>query len=73
MTEDDLNNLSENLSIRFSKRDLLLLEQISGVRGCSSSDFIRSLIRAAFKKLAYLRDDEKKAVGEVCPLCGGPL
>jgi len=73
MVENDLNNLTENLSIRFSKRDLKLLEQISNARGCSSSDFIRSLLLASFKKLAYLREEEKKAVGSVCPICGGKL
>ena len=73
MTENDLNHLSENFNIRLSKRDLTLLEQISNARGCSSSDFIRSLVRASFKKLAYLREEEKKAVGEICPVCGGRL
>jgi len=73
MVENDLNSLTENFSIRLSKRDLVLLEQISDARGCSASDFIRSLLRGSFKKLAYLREEEKKAVGNICPLCGGPL
>jgi len=73
MSNNNINDLTETFTIRFSKRDLELLGKISDVRGCSNSDLIRNLIRASFKKLAYLRDDEKKAVGEICPLCGGPL
>jgi len=71
--QNDLNDLCESFSLRLSKRDLTLLEQISDARGCSASDFIRSLLRGSFKKLAYLREEEKKAVGNICPLCGGPL
>jgi len=73
MNNNNINDLTETCSIRFSKRDLELLGKISDVRGCSNSDFIRNLVRASFKKLAYLKEEEKKAVGEVCPLCGGPL
>jgi len=51
----------------------LPLANLSDARGGSSSDFIRSLLRAGFKKLAYLTEEEKKAVGEVCPICGGKL
>ena len=73
MAENNLNDLSENFNLRLSKRDLTLLEHISDARGCSSSDFIRSLLRGSFKKLAYLREEEKKAVGQICPICGGKL
>jgi len=73
MVEDNLNDLSEIFNLRLSKLDLTLLEQISDARGCSASDFIRSLLRRSFKKLAYLHEEEKKAVGEICPICGGKL
>jgi len=73
MVENNLNDLTESFSIRLSKRVLSLLEKISDARGCSSSDFIRSLLRAGFRKLAYLTEEEKKAVGEICPVCGGKL
>jgi len=73
MTKEDWNNLTENFSIRLSKRDPALLEQISNARGCSNSDFVRSFLRASFRKLAYLKEEEKKAMGNTCPLCGGTL
>jgi len=57
------NDLSENLSLRISRRDKELLEKICKARGEDPSDFIRRAMRKEFAVLSYLPDDEKKALG----------
>jgi len=57
------SELSENLSIRITKRDKELLEKISRARGEDPSDFVRRAVRKEFAILCYLPEEEKKALG----------
>jgi len=34
---------------------------------------VRKAIRKEFATLSYLPEEEKKALGEICPVCGGKL
>jgi len=57
------SELSENLSIRITRRDKELLERISRARGEDPSDFVRRAVRKEFATLCYLPEEEKKALG----------
>jgi len=57
------SELSENLSIRITKRDKELLERICKARGEDPSDFVRRAVRKEFAILCYLPEEEKKALG----------
>jgi len=57
------NEVSETFSFRLSKRDFELLRKISEARGIDASDFVREALRRRFAELAFLTDDEKKALG----------
>jgi len=55
--------LSENLSIRFSKRDLELLVKVSKARGEDPSSFIRRAMRMELARLGFLSEEEMQALG----------
>jgi len=57
------NDLSENLSLRISRRDKELLEKLCKARGEDPSDFVRRALRKEFATLCYLPEEEKKALG----------
>jgi len=57
------SELSENPSIRITKRDKDLLEKICRGRGEDPSDFVRRAVRKEFATLCYLPEEEKKALG----------
>jgi len=57
------NELSETFTFRLSKRDAELLRKISEAKGIDASDFVREAIRKRFAELAFLGEDEKKALG----------
>jgi len=57
------NEVSETFSFRLSKRDFELLRKISEARGIDASDFVREALKRRFAELAFLSDDEKKALG----------
>ena len=57
------NELSETFTFRLSKRDAELLRMISEAKGIDASDFVREAIRRRFAELAFLNEDEKKALG----------
>jgi len=57
------NELSENLSLRISRRDKELLEKICKARGEDPSDFVRRAVRKEFATLCYLPEEDKKALG----------
>jgi len=59
------NELSETFTFRLSKRDAELLRRISEAKGIDASDFVREAIRRRFAELAFLNEDEKKALGVV--------
>ena len=63
MAGSDNNDLSENLSLRISRRDKELLEKICRARGEDPSDFVRRAVRKEFAILCYLPEEEKKALG----------
>jgi len=63
MAGSDNNELSENLSIRITRRDKDLLEKICRARGEDPSDFVRRAVRKEFAALSYLPEEEKKALG----------
>jgi len=65
MAGSDNNDLSENISVRLTKRDKRLLEEICKARGEDPSDFVRRAIRKEFASLSYLPEAEKKALGIV--------
>ena len=55
--------LSENLSIRFTKRDLELLVKVSRARGEDPSSFIRRAMRMELARLGFLSEEEMQALG----------
>jgi len=55
--------LSENLSIRFSKRDLMLILKVSRTRGEDPSSFIRRAVLLELAKLGFLSQEENQALG----------
>jgi len=61
------NELSETFTFRLSKRDAELLRRISEAKGIDASDFVREAIRRRFAELAFLEDEEKKALGVIGP------
>mgnify|MGYP001024343995 CR=1 FL=1 len=63
MVQDMRERLSENLSIRFSKRDLTLILKVSRTRGEDPSSFIRRAVLLELAKLGYLSQEEKQALG----------
>jgi len=63
MVRDMRERLSENLSIRFSKRDLTLILKVSRTRGEDPSSFIRRAVLLELAKLGYLSQEEKQALG----------
>jgi len=54
------SELSDNLSIRITKRNKELLEKICRARGEDPSDFVRRAVRKEFAALRYLPGEEKK-------------
>jgi len=63
MLPDRRERLSENLSIRFTKKDLELLLKVSRARGEDSSSFIRRAMRMELAKLGFLSQEEMQALG----------
>ena len=63
MLPDRRERLSENLSIRFTKRDLELLVKVSRARGEDPSSFIRRAMRMELAKLGFLNEEEMQALG----------
>jgi len=63
MVQDMRERLSENLSIRFSKRDLALILKVSRTRDEDPSSFIRRAVLLELAKLGYLSQEEKQALG----------
>jgi len=63
MLPDRRERLSENLSIRFSKRDLALILKVSRTRGEDPSSFIRRAVLLELAKLGYLSQEENQALG----------
>jgi len=59
------NELSETFAFRLSKRDADLLRRISEAKGIDASDFVREAVRRRFAELAFLSQEEKKALGIV--------
>ncbi len=65
MFPDRRERLSENLSIRFTKRDLEVLVKVSRARGEDPSSFIRRAIRMELARLGFLSEEEMQALGIV--------
>jgi len=63
MLPDRRERLSENLSIRFTKRDLDLLVKVSRARGEDPSSFVRRAFRMELAKLGFLSEEEMQALG----------
>jgi len=63
MLPDRRERLSENLSIRFSKRDLALILKVSRTRGEDPSSFIRRAVLLELAKLGFLSQEENQALG----------
>jgi len=63
MLPDRRERLSENLSIRFSKRDLMLILKVSRTRGEDPSSFIRRAVLLELAKLGFLSQEENQALG----------
>jgi len=63
MLPDRRERLSENLSIRFSKRDLMLILKVSRTRGEDPSSFIRRAVLLELAKLGFLSEEENQALG----------
>jgi len=59
------NELGETFTFRLSKRDAELLRRISEGKGIDASDFVREAIRRRFAELAFLSEEEKKALGVI--------
>jgi len=59
------NELSETFAFRLSKRDADLLRRISEAKGIDASDFVREALRRRFAELAFLSEEEKKALGVI--------
>jgi predicted DNA-binding protein len=57
------NELSETFAFRLSRRDAELLRKISEAKGIDASDFVREAVRRRFAELAFLSQEEKKALG----------
>ena len=57
------NELSKTLMFQLSKRDAELLRRISEAKGIDASDFVREAVRRRFAELAFLSQEEKKALG----------
>jgi len=57
------SELSENPTIRITRRDKELLERICRARREDPSDFVKRSIRKEFATLCYLPEEEKKALG----------
>jgi len=57
------NELSKTLMFQLSKRDADLLRRISEAKGIDASDFVREAVRRRFAELAFLSQEEKKALG----------
>ena len=62
---DTRERLTENLSIRFTKRDLALLVKVSRARGEDPSSFIRRALRMELAKLGFLSEEEMQALGVI--------
>jgi len=60
MTE---NGLTENVNVRFSKRDLELLFKVTESRRENLSVFIRRAAMKYLAELSFLPNEEKKALG----------
>ena len=60
MTE---NGLTENVNVRFSKRDLQLLSKVAESRRENLSVLIRRAAMKYLAELSFLPSDEKKALG----------
>ena len=62
---DTRERLTENLSIRLTKRDLALLVKVSRARGEDPSSFIRRALRMELAKLGFLSEEEMQALGVI--------
>jgi len=63
MVQDMRERLTENLSIRLTKRDLALLVKVSRARGEDPSSFVRRAMRMELAKLGFLSEEEMQALG----------
>jgi len=63
MLPDMRERLTENLSIRLTKRDLALLVKVSRARGEDPSSFVRRAMRMELAKLGFLSEEEMQALG----------
>ena len=63
MLPDMRERLTENLSIRLTKRDLALLVKVSRARGEDPSSFIRRAMRMELARLGFLSEEEMQALG----------
>ena len=63
MLSDMRERLTENLSIRLTKRDLALLVKVSRARGEDPSSFVRRAMRMELAKLGFLSEEEMQALG----------
>jgi len=63
MLSDMRERLTENLSIRVTKRDLALLVKVSRARGEDPSSFIRRAMRMELARLGFLSEEEMQALG----------
>jgi len=57
------NGLTENVNVRFSKRDLELLSKVAESRRENVSVFIRRAVMKYLAEMRYLSEEEKKALG----------
>ena len=63
MVQDMHERLTENFSLRLTKRDLALLVKVSRARGEDPSSFIRRAMRMELARLGFLSGEEMQALG----------
>jgi hypothetical protein len=57
------SELTEQITVRLSKSDLAILDQIAAAWRCKQADVVRRALCELFAKNSFLTDDEKKALG----------
>jgi hypothetical protein len=55
--------VTEQIGVRMSHSEIMLLRKVSRARGEDLSDFVRRAIKTELARLSYLSPDEKKALG----------
>ena len=63
MVQNMRERLTENFSLRLTKRDLALLVKVSRARGEDPSSFIRRAMRMELARLGFLSEEEMQALG----------